>query len=128
MVGSEVSATQDDPGYRSYIDEEAGGRFVVTVDQYPSGIPTPQPTQTTYLLLLRAHAKDHQLNLVSTHGADLGGRPALEGLFVADGGRREVVRVLMVGPRIYQVECDETEQGGGGDAAAEGFLDSFRLR
>ncbi len=124
-VGNEVAATQFDAGYRSYTDEEPGGHFVVVVDQYPAGIPTPKPTPTTYLLLLKSHAKEQQLTLVSTHVAPLGGRQSLEGLFVSAEGRRQVLRVLMVGPRIYHVECDEAGQGG--DDAAEAFLDSFRL-
>ena len=126
VVGDEVVATQLDAGYRSYTDEEPGGRFAVVVDQYPAGIPSPKPTQTTYLLLLKSHAKEQQLTLVSTHVASLGGRQSLEGLFVSAEGRRQVLRVLMVGPRIYHVECDEGGQGGD-DATAEAFLDSFLL-
>lgn len=126
VVGGELAATQFDAGHRSYTDEEPGFRFVVVVDQYPAGIPTPKPTPATYLLLLKSHAKEQQLTLVSTHAASLGGRQSLEGLFVNPEGRRQVLRVLMVGPRIYHVECDEAGQGGD-DATAEAFLDSFRL-
>jgi hypothetical protein len=126
-VVGQVSASGDEAGFRSYVDEEPAARLVVTVDQYPKGIPVPSPSPATYELLLRAHAKDRGFRLVGSRAAELGGRASLEGAFETPDGRRTALRVLMVGPRIYQVEYEAKDKPGD-QAAAEMFLNSFRLR
>jgi hypothetical protein len=126
-VAADSAATPNGPGFRSYLAEEGHRAYLITIDEYPLSIPVPAPSQTTYALLLKAHAKEASLRLDQTHETKLAGRAALEGSFRGEDGRLEVRRVLMVDRRIFQVSF--TNAGGTADAdKAQSFLDSFRLK
>ena len=125
-VDGRVPESDDASGYRIFQARDDGGLFQVRVDQYPRGIRVPMPDAYTYGLILRAYAVESSSRLVSTSPAQLGGHPALEGLFVGGAGARELRRVLMLGRRIYQVSYTRSD-GGGDRETGTAFLESFKL-
>jgi len=119
-------ADDDDSGSWIYAVRLDGRSFMVRIDQYPNRIHVPAPDQGTYRLLLRAHAQESSSRLVSEKPVDVGGFAGMEGDFVAANGSDELVRVLMVGRRIYQLSC-VLPPGDRGGEQGDGFLSSFQI-
>ncbi len=119
-------ANDDDSGSWTYAVRLNGRGFTVRIDQYPNRIRVPAPNPRTYELLLRAHAEENSSRLVSMKPVEVGGLAGLEGDFVGANGGGELMRVLMVGRRIYQLSYVlpagdvDVEQG-------DGFLTSFQI-
>jgi hypothetical protein len=115
-----------DIGYRSYVDEDSTGAFVVAVDEYPPDSLPQLVDAGVYDHFLRNRAESASSQLVSTRPARLSGKPCLEGTFKGANDVVEVVRVLKVGDRVYELtyaHADGAEQPG----AAQAFFASFKL-
>ena len=126
QLSGHTPANDDDSGSWTYAVRLNGRAFTVRIDQYPNRIRVPAPDPHTYELLLRAHAEENSSRLVSMKSVDVGGLTGLEGDFVGANGAGELMRVLMVGRRIYQLSYVLPEGDGGGEQG-DGFLTSFRL-
>jgi hypothetical protein len=118
--------TRDDPGHRNYRLRDGDRIFEVTVDQYPASIPVPPPDQESYLLLLSAHARQTGWRLAATEKAEVSGAPALQGRFEGEGGRVELMRVMMVGHDIYQVRA--VAPSAADLSSAVEFVNSFTVK
>ena len=113
--------------FRRYVDQEASRAFVVAIDEYPDGALPPSADAGVYDHILRDRAGDDPTRLKSTRAARLSGKPCLEGTFNDPDGDIEVVRVLMIGDRLYQltyVHPDGADQPEAGAA----FFNSFRIK
>lgn len=115
-----------DIGYRRYVAQEPSRAFIVAIDEYPDGQLPQLVDGGVYDHLLRDRAGDDPTRLVSTRAARLSGRPCLEGTFKDPDGVIEVVRVLMIGDKIYQLTFAHPEEADQPEAAAA-FFNSFRL-
>ncbi len=125
-VQSRPAHRSHDVAYRRYVDQEPSRALIVAIDDYPEGSLPPSPDGGVYDKLLRNRAADDQAQLMSTKPARLSGHPSLEGTLVDMNGNVEVVRVLMLGDRLYQltyVHPDGADPAGA-DAA---FFSSFRI-
>ena len=125
-IDAHPAQNQDASAYWIYSAERHGGAFLVRVDQYPAGIPVPEPTRRIYELLLGAHAKESSSRLISIQSVPLGAFPSLQGVFTDDTGAIEKRRVVMAGHRLYQIfytHAERTEVSAVGDA----FLASFQI-
>ncbi len=125
-VSSHTPAGKFDSGFRTYVAEDHGATFSVRVDQFPSGIPVPKPTQRSYELTLRGHAVEHSSRLVSTGPALLSGQAAMQGEFTTESGATERMRILTLGHLVYQVSYAHPD-GVGAPGDGDAFLDSFRI-
>ena len=133
MVFPMTPTVQTRPAHRSndiaerrYVDEENGRTFMVTVDEYPQNVLPPEPNEAIYDRLLRSYAKTDPASLKSTRPTRLAGRPCLEGVYMDADGNVQLIRVLMLGDRIYQVtyvHADGVDAPGAGDA----FFNSFKI-
>jgi hypothetical protein len=115
-----------DIGYRRYVEADNAHAFVVSVDEYPEGGAPLSAGAGVYDRLLRGHAEDSGAQLVSTRPARLAGRPCLEGTFKDDNEVVEVIRVLIVGNRLWRLTWVHPD-GADQDAAANAFFGSFKL-
>ena len=125
-VQSRPAHRSNDIAERRYADEENGRTFMVTVDEYPQNVLPPEPNEAIYDRLLRSYAKADPASLKSTRPTRLAGRPCLEGAYMDADGNVQLIRVLMLGDRIYQVtyiHADGVDAPGAGDA----FFNSFRI-
>lgn len=122
-VNAEAPATRNDPGFRSYLVEQDGRAFLVSIDEYPQAIPVPSPSPVAYTLLLRAHAKETSATLSQTREVSIAGRKAMEGSYLKPDGGLELRRVLMVGRQVFQVSFSGPA---GGEAEGQAFVESFR--
>jgi len=116
----------NDIAERRYVDEENGRTFMVTVDEYPQDVLPPEPNEAIYDRLLRSYAKTDPASLKSTRPTRLAGKPCLEGTYMDPDGNVQMIRVLMLGERIYQVtyiHADGVDAPGAGDA----FFNSFKI-
>ena len=116
----------NDIAQRRYVDEEDGRTFMVTVDEYPQNILPSAPDEGVYDRLLRSYAKADPNSLKSTRPTRLAGRPCLEGTYVDPDGNVQIIRVLMLGDRIYQVTYVHAA-GVDAPGAGEAFFSSFKL-
>ena len=112
--------------FRRYVDQEADRAFVVSIDEYPDNSLPQLVDAGVYDHLLRDRAGDDPTRLVSTRPARLAGRPCLEGTFRRPNEVVEVVRVLMIGDKIYQLIYAHEEGADKPDAAAS-FFSSFKI-
>lgn len=126
VIEGRRAANDDDSSYAIYDLQDNGVAYTVRMDRFPTSLPPPAPDMRTYTLMLRSHARESASRLVSTAPARLGGRDAVEGIFVRDDGARQQMRVLLIGRRVYQVSYTGPD---GAESAATGaaFLDSFRI-
>ena len=115
-----------DVAYRRYVDQERDRAFIVDVAAYPEGDLPPSPDGAIYDRLMRSHADEDSSKLVSTRAARLAGRPCLEGTFTDPQGNIEVMRVLMVGDRIFKLSYAYAD-GVEDPAAPAAFFGSFKL-
>ena len=125
-VQSRPAHRSNDIAERRYADEENGRTFMVTVDEYPQNVLPPEPNEAIYDRLLRSYAKADPASLKSTRPTRLAGRPCLEGAYMDADGNVQLIRVLMLGDRIYQVtyvHADGVDAPGAGDA----FFNSFKI-
>ncbi len=114
----------NDIAERRYVDEENGRTFMVTVDDYPSGVLPSEADEGVYDRLLRSYAKSDPASLKSTRPTRLSGRPCLEGVYMDADGNVQVIRVMMLGDRIYQVtyvHAPDVNAPGAADAFFNGF-------
>jgi len=116
----------NDVDHRRYVDEESGRTFMVTVDQYPQGVLPTEPNEAVYDKLLRVYAQDDPTALKSTRPARLSGRPCLEGAYVDMDGNIQIMRVLMLGDRVYQVAYIHAP-GVDAPGAEDVFFSSFKI-
>ncbi len=125
-VQSREAVRSKDIGLRRYVDQERDRAFIVAVDLYPPDILPRSPNGGVYDHLLRLHAEDDMLTLVSTRAARLSGLPCLEGTFTDKDENLEIVRVLVVGDAIWRVTyahpADLTDP-----EPAKAFFASFKL-
>ena len=126
LMTGHAPADDDDSGSWIYAVRLNGRSFMVRIDQYPNHIRVPAPNQRTYELLLRAHAEESSSRLVLVKPVEVAGLAGLQGDFVDARGADELVRVLMVGRRIYQLSYTLPPGGDGGEQG-DGFLTSFQI-
>ena len=115
-----------DIAFRRYVDQQPSRAFVVAIDEYPQGALPQYADAGVYDHLLRDRAENAESKLVSTRAARLAGRPCLEGTFKDDNDTVEVVRVLMIGERIYQLTYAHADGDDRPDVGAA-FFGSFRI-
>jgi hypothetical protein len=125
-VQSKPAERSHDIGRRRYVDQEPTRAFVVAIDEYPDGVLPQLVDAGVYDHILRDRAGDDPTRLVSTRAARLSGKPCLEGTFHEPDGEVEVVRVLMVGAKIYQLTYAHAE-GAEQPEVAAAFFNSFKL-
>jgi hypothetical protein len=115
-----------DIGRRRYVAQEPSRAFIVAIDEYPDGELPQLVDAGVYDHILRDRAGDDPTSLVSTKPARLSGRPCLEGTFREPDGVVEVVRVLMIGDKVYQLTFAHPDGADQPDAASA-FFGSFKL-
>ncbi len=115
-----------DIAYRRYVDQEPTHVFIVAIDEYPDGALPQLVDAGVYDHILRDRAGDDPTRLVSTRAARLAGRPCLEGTFKNADDTVEVVRVLLVGEKVYQLTYVHPE-GAEQPETAAAFFNSFRI-
>jgi hypothetical protein len=115
-----------DVAFRRYIAREPLGAFVVAIDEYPPNALPQLADGGVYDHLLRNRAEDGGRQLISTRAARLSGKPCLEGTFKTDDGTVEVVRVLIVGEKLYQITFVHAD-GDDQPAVANAFFGSFKI-
>jgi hypothetical protein len=125
-VQSKPAIRSKDIGIRRYVDQERARALVVSIEDYPDAILPASPDGGVYEHWLRMVAEDRGGQLIATRAARLAGRPCLEGQIMDPGGDIEIVRVLIIGDRIYQLTyaLPEGADPAGADAA---FFGSFRI-
>lgn len=126
MVQTRPAHRSNDVAERRYADEENGRTFMVTVDDYPQNVLPPEPDEGIYDRLLRSYAKGDPASLKSTRPTRLAGRPCLEGAYMDPDGNVQLIRVLMLGDRIYQVTYIHAD-GVDAPGAADAFFNSFKI-
>jgi hypothetical protein len=125
-VQSKPARRSKDVAQRRYVDDENGRVFSVGIDEYPDGVLPPSPTESTYDRVLNMLAGDDPQSLKSTRPARLSGKPCLKGHFEDMDGDVRIVRVLIIGDRVYQVSyihAENVDPPGESDA----FFNSFRI-
>ena len=125
-VQVEPAIKSHDIGRRRYMAQEPNGAYIVSIDEYPDGQLPQLVDAGVYDHILRDHAGDNPTRLVSTKPARLAGRPCLEGTFHQPDGVVEVIRVLVIGDRIYELTFAHSEEADRPDAASA-FFGSFKL-
>ena len=125
-VQSRPANRSKDIASRRYVDQERARAMIVSIEDYPDGVLPASADGGVYDHLLRSIAEDRGGQLVSTRAARLSGRPCLQGEITDPGGETEVVRVLMVGQRVYQLTyaLPEGADPAGADVA---FFNSFKI-
>ena len=115
-----------DVATRRYVDEQQSRAMFVSIQDFPQGNLPPLADAGVYDRVLRNLAEERMGRLIGTRAARLAGRPCLEGQIMDPDGAVEIVRVLMIGDRLYEVTyaLPEGAEPQGADAA---FFASFRI-
>ena len=115
-----------DTASRHYVDQQPGRAMVVAIDDYPDGSLPTTADGGVYDHMLSSRAENDQGKLLSTRAARLSGHPCLEGAIANGAGDLEIVRILMIGNRIYELTYGLP--GGADPAGADtAFFNSFRI-
>jgi hypothetical protein len=125
-VQSRPANRSKDIAVRRYVDQGRARALIVSIEDYPDGILPASADAGVYEHLLRSIAEDHSAMLVTTRAARLAGRPCLEGVLSQPGADTEIIRVLMIGERVYELTyaLPEGADPAGGDQA---FFNSFKI-
>lgn len=115
-----------DVAARRYVSQQPSRALVVAIDDYPDGMLPSTADAGVYEHMLLTRAEGDQGRLISTRAARLAGRPCLEGAIMGATGDMEIVRILMIGERVYQLTyaLPEGADPAGADAA---FFNSFKI-
>ncbi len=115
-----------DVASRRYVDQQQSRALFVSILDFPQGDLPPSADAGVYDRVLRNLADDRRGRLIGTRAARLAGRPCLEGQIMDSDGAVEIVRVLMIGDRLYEVTyaLPEGAEPQGADAA---YFASFRI-
>ncbi len=125
-VTARAANRSKDVARRRYVDQQPGRALIVSIEDYPDGSLPQGADAGIYDRFLRGMADDDMGQLISTRAARLAGRPCLEGQIKDAAGDTEIVRVLKIGDRIYQLTyaLPEGAEAQGADAA---FFGSFQI-
>ncbi len=125
-VQSKPANRSKDVAARRYVVEERGRALIVAIDDYPQGELPPAADSAVYERLLRGRAEDENGRVLDTKAARLAGRPCLEGSIETKGGALEIVRILLIGDRVWALTyaVPEDVDPAGADSA---FFGSFRI-
>ena len=125
-VQSKPANRSKDVAARRYVVQELGRALIVAIDDYPQGDLPAAADSGVYERMLRIRADDEGGRLLDTKAARLAGRPCLEGSIETKGGALEIVRILLVGDRVWELTyaVPEDVDPAGGDSA---FFGSFRI-
>ncbi len=111
---------------RRYVVQEANRAMIVSIDDYPQGNLPPSANSAVYEHMLHNHADDEEGRLLDTKAARLAGLPCLEGSIETKSGALEIVRILLIGDRVWELTYAVPE--GADPAGADGaFFGSFRI-
>ena len=126
MVQAKPAHRSHDTASRHYVDQQSSRAMVVAIDDYPDGALPTTADGGVYDHMLSSRAENDQGKLLSTRAARLSGHPCLEGSILDGAGDMEIVRILMIGNRIYELTygLPEGADPAGGDTA---FFNSFRI-
>ena len=115
-----------DTASRHYVDQQPSRAMVVAIDDYPDGSLPTAADGGVYDRMLSTRAENDGGKLVSTRAARLSGHPCLEGTITNGADDLEIVRILMIGNRIYELTY---ALPGGADAAGgdTAFFNSFKI-
>jgi hypothetical protein len=125
-VQAQPAKKSRDVGFRRYVDQSGARALVVAIDQYPQGGLPQLVDAGVYDHLLRDHAESSGAQLVFTKPARLAGKPCLEGAFKDSNDEVELVRVLIIGDRIWRLTYAypaAVDQAG----APNAFFSSFKI-
>jgi len=125
-VRDQPAQRSKDIGVRRYVDQEPGRAMVVSIEDYPDGALPAAADGGVYDHMLRGLAEDRNGQLISTRAARLAGRPCLQGRIMDPSGDVEIIRILMIGDRIYQLTYALPE-GADAKGADQAFFDSFKI-
>ena len=126
-VISKPANRSKDVAVRRYVDQGSSRALVVSIEDFPDGDLPTAADGGVYDRMLRSYADNNDGRLVSTRPARLAGKPCLEGeIDEHSSGSTDIVRILMIGDRIYQLTyaLPEGVDPQGADAA---FFNSFRI-
>jgi hypothetical protein len=115
-----------DIAFRRYVDQSGARALMVAVDEYPQGGLPQLVDAGVYDHLMRDHAENSGAQLISTKAARLSGKPCLEGTFKDSNDDVELVRVLIIGDRIWRLTYAypaAVDQAG----APNAFFASFKI-
>ena len=125
-VQSRPANRSKDIAARRYVVQEPSRAMIVAIDDYPQGDLPPAANSAVYERMLRNRAADEEGRLLDTKAARLAGRPCLEGSIETRGGALEIVRILLIGDRLWELTYAVPE--GADPAGADGaFFGSFRI-
>lgn len=126
-VASKPANRSKDIAVRRYVDQGPSRALVVSIEDFPDGDLPAAADGGVYDRMLRSYADNNDGRLIATKPARLAGRPCLEGeILEHSAGTTDIVRILMIGDRIYQLTYAMPEEADphGADAA---FFNSFRI-
>jgi hypothetical protein len=126
-VSVQPAKRSKDVAFRRYVDQSPARALIVAVDQFPDDALPQLVDAGVYDRILRGHAEDSGVKLISTKAARLSGRPCLEGTFQGTGGEVELVRVLILGDRLFRLTYAFAEGDPTAPAGAQAFFTSFKL-
>ena len=126
QVQSRPANRSKDVAIRRYVDDQPSRVMTLSIEDYPDSALPSAANAGIYDHMLRNRADDRDEQLISTRAPRLGGKPCLEGRFTDKTGNIEIVRVLLIGDRVYQLTyaMPEGAEPNGADAA---FFNSFRI-
>ncbi len=126
QVASRPANRSKDVALRRYVLQEPSRAMILSIEDFPPGNLPAAADGAVYDRMLRNLADDNMGRLIATRPARLSGRPCLEGRITDDKGTVEIVRVLMVGERMYQLTyaLPEDADPQGADVA---FFASFKI-
>ena len=112
---------------RRYVVQQPNRAMIVAIDDYPQGNLPASANSAVYERMLRNRADDEEGRLLDTKAARLAGLPCLEGSIQTKGGATEIVRILLIGDRVWELTyaVPEDIDPAGADGA---FFNSFRIR
>jgi hypothetical protein len=126
-VASKPANRSKDIAVRRYVDQGPGRALVVSIEDFPDGDLPAAADGGVYDRMLRSYADDHDGRLVATKAARLSGRPCLQGQVLEHGAETtDIIRVLMIGDRIYQLIYAMPE-GADPQGADDAFFNSFKI-
>ncbi len=125
-VQSRPANRSKDIAARRYVVQQPSRAMIVAIDDYPQGNLPAAANAAVYERMLRNRADDEEGRLLDTKAARLAGRPCLEGSIETKGGALEIVRILLIGDRVWELTYAVPEgiDPAGGDSA---FFGSFRI-
>jgi hypothetical protein len=126
-VAAKPANRSKDIAVRRYVDQGQSRALIVSIEDFPDGDLPAAADGGVYDRMLRNYADNNDGQLVSTKPARLAGRPCLEGQIVEHAaGTTDIIRVLLIGDRLYQLTyaMPEGADPRGADAA---FFNSFRI-